>query len=116
MRLDLTEAAARRLAAYAPAGEDRFRLLYDAEGCGCAVSGVAALELTDEPREPDEREAEIGPAAARSGIRITYLERQAVFFDERMRLDYAAERLAFRLASDGQIYGSPGVADRRRRK
>lgn len=118
MKMQLTSTAQRRLAEYAPAAGDRFRLVYDAEGCGCAVSGVASLWLTGEPAEQDERTAEliVQPidSSDPAGIRITYLARHEVFFDDRLKLDYSEDRRAFRLASDNQIYNSRlTVSDRR---
>lgn len=110
MHIELTEAAARRLSEYALAPGDRFRLVYDADGCGCAVSGIAALWLLADAYEPDEKPAGTNVAS----LPFTYLARQEVFFDERLRLDYAADRRAFRLSSDGQIYGNGIVVNDRR--
>jgi uncharacterized protein YqkB len=109
MYIHLTDAATQRLSQYAKQPNDRFRLVYDAEGCGCAVSGVVALWLTNAP-EDDERQAETNVP----GLPIMYLRRHEVFFEERLRLDYNPERRAFRLSSDGQIYGNGiDVIDRR---
>ncbi|WP_309118540.1 iron-sulfur cluster biosynthesis family protein [Paenibacillus sp.] len=109
MYIHLTDAAAERLASYDLAEGERFRLVYDAEGCGCAVSGVVALWLTNAP-ESDEREAETNAEQ----VSIAYLRRHEVFFEDRLRLDYNPERRAFRLSSNGQIYGNGiDVIDRR---
>ncbi|HZG55532.1 iron-sulfur cluster biosynthesis family protein, partial [Paenibacillus sp.] len=78
MHITITDAAAARLSGYSLAPGDRFRLVYDAEGCGCAVSGVASLWLTNAP-DPDERQAETNDPA----VSIFYLQRQVVFFEER---------------------------------
>jgi len=109
INISMTPAAADRLATYELQSGDRIRLMYDSEGCGCAVSGVASLWLTD-ALEPDELEAETNAPA----LPMTYLKRQEVFFEDRLRLDYSPERRAFRLSSDGQIYGNGiAVTDRR---
>lgn len=109
MYIHLTEAAKLQLESHALRPGDRVRLVYDSEGCGCAVSGVASLWLVREP-EADEAAAETNGES----IPLTYLQRQAVFFDDRLRLDYVPERRAYRLASDGQIYGAGiAVSDRR---
>jgi len=109
MYIYLTDAAAQWLASYPLASGDRFRLVYDAEGCGCAVSGVASLWLTN-AAENDELRAESNVES----VPLYYLKRHEVFFEDRLRLDYNPERRAFRLSSDGQIYGNGiDVTDRR---
>jgi len=92
-------------------GSDRVsvRLVYDTEGCGCAVDGVAALWAVDEPLAGDA-EAIGSPA----GIRLWYDKRQAIFWDEELRLAYNPDRRAFALASDGQTYSNRlALQDRR---
>ncbi|MCI3920412.1 iron-sulfur cluster biosynthesis family protein [Paenibacillus sp. TRM 82003] len=109
MYIRLTDAARQRLEQYPLEPGDRFRLVYDSEGCGCAVSGVASIWLVDAP-EGDELAAETNADA----LPFTYLKRHAVFFEDRLSLDFSPERRAFRLSSDGQIYGSGiAVSDRR---
>lgn len=108
MYIHVTETAASELMKYAVSPEDRIRLVYDSEGCGCAVSGVASLWI-DRQEEPDEARADSNAA-----LPLYFFRRQEVFFDDRMRLDYSPERRAYRLSSDGQIYGSGIlVSDRR---
>jgi uncharacterized protein YqkB len=109
MYIHHTEAAQNRLASYPLSAGDRIRLVYDSEGCGCAVSGVASLWLVSES-EGDELRAETNAET----LPITFLKRHEIFFEEQMQLDYSEERLAFRLSSKGQIYGSGIlVTDRR---
>jgi uncharacterized protein YqkB len=84
-----------------------FRLVYDTEGCGCAVNGVPALWAVDE--------AAAGDIAADSEPFVIWHDpRHAVYFDETLRIDYRSDMKSFRLASDSQIYTSRMVlADRR---
>lgn len=74
-----------------------FRLVYDTEGCGCAVNGVPALWAVDHP-EPNDATAEGGPLA------LWHDPRHAVFFDDLLRVSFMPERQSFRLSSDNQIY------------
>ena len=76
------------------------RLRYDSEGCGCAVSGVAALHIASGPDADDV------PAKSDTSIPIYYEQRHEVFFEPRLKLDYSPERNAFSLVGDGQLYGS----------
>lgn len=77
------------------------KLVYDSEGCGCAVSGVPQIWVVD-PMEPSEE----SPAAAYSPISILYEKRQEVFFEDNLRLDYNTEKKVFQLKSNQQIYNA----------
>jgi len=97
MRIDITPEAAGRLAAMPGVGR-RLRLVHDAEGCGCAVNGVPALQAADVPM-PGDAEAETnGPFA------ILYDPRQEVFFEERLVIDLAPDGEGLMLRGAGQIY------------
>ncbi|MCC3373221.1 iron-sulfur cluster biosynthesis family protein [Cohnella sp. REN36] len=74
-----------------------WKLVSDAEGCGCAVNGVPALWAVNEPL-PDDLRADGGP------VELWYEKRHEVFFDDEMRITYDAAKRSFTLASDGQIY------------
>jgi|HigsolmetaAR203D_1030402.scaffolds.fasta_scaffold01184_13 uncharacterized protein YqkB len=97
MRIDVTPEAAGLLAAMPGVGR-RLRLVYDTEGCGCAVSGVPALQAVDEPA-PGETEAETdGPFA------ILYDPGREVFFEDRLVIDRAPDGGGLMLRGAGQIY------------
>lgn len=97
MRIDLTPAAEGRLAA-AGADPRPLKLVYDIEGCGCAVDGVARLWRV--------RSAEPGDGTACDDpVVILYDRRQAVFFEDRLILDVQEATGTFILKSDNQIYG-----------
>lgn len=74
-----------------------YKLAYDAEGCGCAVSGVPALWLVD-GTGPLDVSAESDP------LPFIYEKRHELFFEDRLKLDYCHEKRMFRLTSSGQIY------------
>ncbi len=76
-----------------------WKLVSDSEGCGCAMNGVAALWLIEEPEQGDLQ-------AESNGVEVWYEKRHEVFFDERMRVSYDPSKRAFKLASDGQIYSN----------
>jgi uncharacterized protein YqkB len=84
-----------------------WKLVYDTEGCGCAVNGVPALWAVD-AAEPGSAEAES------NGLRLLYEPKHAIFFDERMSITYLPDANSFRLASDSQIYTTRlALSDRR---
>ncbi|MFC4304778.1 iron-sulfur cluster biosynthesis family protein [Cohnella boryungensis] len=92
------EAVAEIAARFGP-GASTWKLVSDSEGCGCAMNGVAALWMLDEPESGDLR-------AGSNRLEVWYEKRHEVFFDELLRVSYDAGRRAFKLASDGQIYSN----------
>ncbi len=98
IHIHVTEQAADRLRELGYTENTPLRLLYDSEGCGCAVAGVVALHLIAEPAADDLR--------AEGDHDIYYEKRHEVFFEPRLRLDYRPDRSAFTLTGDGQIYAS----------
>jgi uncharacterized protein YqkB len=96
MRIEWTPAARDRYAANY-ADPRPLKLVFDSEGCGCAVDGVARLWRVTEP-EPEDGTACEFPAV------ILYNRRQAVFFEDRLVLDVQERTGTFILKSDNQIY------------
>lgn len=101
MFIELTDSAVNQLKRYMEQPADRIKLVYDSEGCGCAVSGVAAVWITDQ-EDADDVRAETNAV----DLPLYYLGRQEVFFENKLRLDYREDRRAFALSSDNQIYGT----------
>lgn len=97
MRIRMTEAAASAIRERIGAGSGRLKLVYDAEGCGCAVSGVPALWIVDAPN-PEDAESAGDP------ISVLYEPRHELFFDREMKLEYDSSRRTFSLKSDQQIF------------
>lgn len=107
VQIDPTPAALEQLAKRYPASQAALRLVYDIEGCGCAVDGVVQLWAVSD-RRPEDAAAYDGP------VTIVYDPRQAVFFEERIKLDYDADKHGFTLTSNSQIYHSDlSIVDRR---
>jgi uncharacterized protein YqkB len=85
----------------------KLKLVYDTEGCGCAVSGVPALRVIGRAEQDDEQ-------AASNAFAVYFAKRQAVFFEEELAVDFLPDARAFRLKSKQQIYsGSMAVMDER---
>ncbi|WP_256757446.1 iron-sulfur cluster biosynthesis family protein [Cohnella sp. WQ 127256] len=82
-------------------GEDTkdLKLVFDSEGCGCSVDGVATIWAISAPLSDDLH-------AESNHFEIWYEKRHEVFFDDHMRITYQPEHRAFKLASDGQIYSN----------
>lgn len=51
MHITFTRSAAEKLSSYYEGDTRKLKLLYDTDGCGCAVNGVPALQLITEPSE-----------------------------------------------------------------
>lgn len=79
-------------------GEDAvFKLVYDSEGCGCAVSGVPALWLMKAPEQSDLK-------ASSNAFNVYYEARQSVFFEEELTITYIPKTLSYQLKSKQQTY------------
>jgi uncharacterized protein YqkB len=75
------------------------KLVYDNEDCGCAVNGVAQLWMVPKTNANDEWQE-----AAGSSLQILYAEKDAIYFEDRLMIDYRASGRAFVLKSNNQIY------------
>ncbi|WP_199614746.1 iron-sulfur cluster biosynthesis family protein [Paenibacillus alkalitolerans] len=110
MLIELSQSAEKQLQSKKLVNSERIVLVYDSEGCGCAVSGVAALWIADGEIQGDE----MVRAQSNTDTPIYYLSRHEVFFEEKLRIDYREDRRSFALTSDNQIYGmNVGLTDRR---
>ncbi|GAB2723796.1 iron-sulfur cluster biosynthesis family protein [Paenibacillus thermoaerophilus] len=107
MKVHVTEAARDRLEQMR-GGRGALKLVYDSEGCGCAVSGVPAVWIVDELADDDLR-AECAP------FELGYERRHEVFFEDEMTLDYKPDTNACALRSRHQIYNARlAIVDRRK--
>lgn len=98
MRIHWSDEAIKAALAHFPANTV-WKLVYDSEGCGCAVSGVPALWAIDAPAD-DEL-----PIAS-NAFTVWIEQRHVVFFEESMRISYVSDTKSFKLSSDNQIYTS----------
>ncbi len=75
------------------------KLVFDSEGCGCAVNGVPAIWLVSRSREYDmELEGEPFP--------VIVDRKHEVYFEEEMVIDYLPGSHRYVLKSDNQIYNA----------
>ncbi|WP_147533865.1 iron-sulfur cluster biosynthesis family protein [Bacillus marasmi] len=96
MQIDISEGAEQKLAERTTGKDGYLKLVYDIEGCGCAVNGVPALWLV---KELVGDEAEVETANQRS----IYIEKdQQVFFAEKMTLDFSVKANCFQLKSPNE--------------
>ncbi|MBP1995496.1 iron-sulfur cluster biosynthesis family protein [Paenibacillus eucommiae] len=75
------------------------KLVFDSEGCGCAMNGVPTLWIIAEADDKD-LEAKAEP------FRVVYSPKHEVFFEDHMKIDYQAESKAYILKSNNQIYNA----------
>jgi uncharacterized protein YqkB len=109
MLITLTNAAIERLQHAAGGRNGVFRIVYDTDGCGCAVNGVPALWYADAPEEGDVPIESNGP----EGLSFWVDRKQTIFFEDELKLDNRPESGGLRLYSDSQIYNaSMRVLDR----
>jgi uncharacterized protein YqkB len=96
MEINITAAAIEKITERTSGREGYLKLKYDTEGCGCVVSGVAALWFVTELDEDD--------IAIETNFRTIYVEKsKMVFFDEQMKIDFSQATNCFQLKSPGQI-------------
>lgn len=98
--LDLLDPSERKESIHPPSQSSRVaKLVYDNEGCGCAVNGVPRLQLVDSVSENDQL-ATINDER----LRVYFNPLHSIYFEDRLKLDYNPEKNAFTLSSDQQIY------------
>ena len=107
MKMEWSPEAVEQLRARFGAKLAGFRIVYDIDGCGCAVNGVPALWAVNEG-EPGDAAAESGP------FPLWHAPQQQVFFEEALRISYLPERRSFSLTSDSQTYTTRLVIEDRR--
>lgn len=95
MQMTITEAAEKKLNERIAGKPGYLKLVYDIEGCGCAVSGVPTLWLVDVVGADD--------IELKTATRSIYMEKEKqIFFDETMSLDFHVNSNCFQLKSPGQ--------------
>lgn len=100
MIIELTADAERKLKEKIGGSPSRVRLVYDTEGCGCAVNGIPGLQIIDE-LDHDDIDLSSG-----GSVSFVINERQAVFFEDSLKLDVHPGLSSFRLDSSNQTYGT----------
>jgi uncharacterized protein YqkB len=108
MQIKFTETAIKQLEPYM-LHKGQLKLVYDTEGCGCAVNGVAALWLVDKP-DGNDLQANGDPYP------VAYSPKDEVFFEELLKIDYQNTTKSFILKSNSQIYNaSMSLIDKRKK-
>ena len=100
MMIQLTPEAERKLKEKIGIEPGRVRLIYDTEGCGCAVNGIPGLRIISEPEQEDVS------ISAGDAVPFVMNHRQEVFFEDTMKLDVIPGLSSFRLDSSSQTYGT----------
>lgn len=92
-----------------PSGEAGYvKLIYDTDGCGCAVNGVTALWLV---KERGSFDADLPNNAS---LPMLIDRHQTVFYEDHMKLDAGTVAGSFVLSSPQQIYSTHVVCSDRR--
>lgn len=99
MNIIPTQEALEKLLHMFPSEQPTIMIVYDTEGCGCAVNGVVQLWRVN-GMSPEDL---IGYD---QDIRIIYAARQELFFEDHLTLGYNQNGRAFELKSNSQIYNS----------
>lgn len=109
LNIQITSEAINKLQPYIDDNNAVLKLVYDAEGCGCAVSGIPAMWVVTKQQVQEEVQH-----ALHEPLPIVYEPRHEVFFEDQLKLDYNPDKDAFKLTSAGQIYAADlAVIDKR---
>lgn len=96
MEIELTADAIERIKEKTEGHNGYLKLKYDTDGCGCAVNGVTVLWFVPELDETD--------VAVKTNSSPIYIEKaKAVFFDDKMKIDFSKSTNCFQLKSPQQI-------------
>ncbi|MED4453606.1 iron-sulfur cluster biosynthesis family protein [Metabacillus fastidiosus] len=95
MEITFTKEAIEKLTDKIPSNK-KLKLKYDTDGCGCVVSGVAALWIVDEIEE-DDQEVET------NFVPVVIEKTKMVFLDENLTISFNETANTFMLTSPSQI-------------
>lgn len=98
MQITFTEQAVEQIKKHQMKGQEKLKLVFDSEGCGCAVSGVPTLWIMQQAGERDLH-------TEGTPYEVLYEKKHEVYFEDRMTLDYR-ENGGYVLKSSGQIYNA----------
>src|SRR4051794_37605954 len=98
MHITFTESAVEQLGSQVST-ETPLKLVFDSEGCGCAMNGVPTLWIVPEA-DPKDLQAEATP------FHVIYSPKHEVFFEDHMKIDYQAASKSYILKSNNQIYNA----------
>lgn len=95
MEITFTQEAIEKLTGQIPS-ESQLKLKYDTDGCGCVVSGVAALWAVNEIDEDDQE-------VKTNFIPVLVEKTKIVFLDEKLTISFNEAANSFMLTSPSQI-------------
>ncbi|NOU99086.1 iron-sulfur cluster biosynthesis family protein [Paenibacillus planticolens] len=99
MNITFTESAIERLTPYIGQGEALLKLVFDTEGCGCSVNGVPTLWLVSEADRNDI-------TAETNVFKLIFKDKDEIFFEDCMKIDFSDGTKSFILKSNNQIYNA----------
>ncbi len=95
MQINISETAEKKISEKTAGKAGFLKLMYDIDGCGCAVSGVPVLWLV--------KELEADDIEIKASGRSIYIEKaKQIFFDEKMVIDFSESANCLQLKSPGQ--------------
>jgi uncharacterized protein YqkB len=96
MEIMITKVAAEKISGKINGKSGYLKLIYDTEGCGCSVDGIAALRLSPKLNEDD--------LLIETNDRPVYIEEtKTIFFAEKMTIDFSPSLNCFMLKSPQEI-------------
>jgi uncharacterized protein YqkB len=117
MHIHFTQRAAEEAVRMLSPGPYRLKLLYDTDGCGCAVNGIAQLWAVDDAGGPQVETSTVTTDGLFPPLEVVYEKRHEVFFEERLTIDFDSASRAFVIKSNGQYYNpSCSIVERRHSK
>ncbi|MCR8641634.1 hypothetical protein NV379_03095 [Paenibacillus sp. N1-5-1-14] len=99
MEITYTENAVREIAPWLQENHTYLKLMFDTEGCGCAVNGIPTLMITHE-QGPYDMIIKGQP------FDLLMQRNHEVYFEEKMTIDFSVDQKSFILKSNGQIYNA----------
>ncbi|WP_442604010.1 iron-sulfur cluster biosynthesis family protein [Paenibacillus sp. KN14-4R] len=99
MEISYSEEAIQALTPLLDKDDVHLKLIYDTEGCGCAVNGVPTLSITHVQGQYDI-------TLTGKPFNLLMQKNHAVYFEEKMTIDYRADKKSFILKSNNQIYNA----------
>ncbi|AGK54789.1 iron-sulfur cluster biosynthesis family protein [Bacillus sp. 1NLA3E] len=95
MKITISEAAGKKISEKTSGKNGYLKLVYDIDGCGCAVNGVPVLWFVAEVEADD--------VEVKTNDRSIYVEKdKQIFFDETMQVDFSPSSNTFQLKSTSQ--------------
>lgn len=97
MFITVTDKAAEEIKKRLTPDQEIVRLVYETEGCGCAVSGVPALYI-EKTSFPKDEEAENN-----SDFKVFYNPQHQVFLADHLTIDFSEKANIFQLKTPNEM-------------